>query len=771
MVAQRVLALPRRWVAPGFHAGKLQHAFALLVLFYLAPLAAATVPDSPSVDKLMTVDCLLPGQVRQLGTQMSYITPRRAIKTSAANCEVRGGEYVAYDRANYASALRVWLPAAQAGDKVAQTYVGEIYEKGLGTPPDFAAAASWYRKAAEQGYVRAQVNLGFLYERGRGVPKDPRLALEWYRRSAGLEGAIALDDGTQQRARDAELVALRRELEATRRELEKARHDLEQQRKRSQNEVDELRREREAAASKGDVVEARRLEALLRTRDEELARKRDQVDRLERATGEFRTQIAALERESTALKGEIGTLRAALEKANAELAERRRQAQADAEHVATLRKELAAHRDKAAQGPTIDRAQAARLEEEIKRRESELARRQEEIARLDREAQSNREQLAKLEAAQKAAIAAATPRETLVFAPPAIQLIDPPMVLTRNTSITVRGNLPARELVGRVTAPAGLFSLSINDRALAADDQGMFRTQVALARGSTPVSIIAVDRQGKRAHVEFALIMDITPSPPARPPRLTIGNELGKYYALVIGNEHYQKLPHLDTAITDARNVAELLRARYGFDVTLLTDATRYQLMTAINQMTEKLGEKDNLLIYYAGHGELDRANLRAHWLPTDAEPNSDANWVSSALITDHLNRMAANHVLVVADSCYSGAMTRSSIGQLESGMGDEARLGLLKALNKSRSRTALTSGGVQPVIDGGGGKHSVFAKNFLEILRENQDVLEARRLYLELSARVVSDALKYKYEQKPEYAPIQYTGHEHGDFLFVPVD
>src|SRR5438094_7878821 len=133
-------------------------------------------------------------------------------------------------------------------------------------------------------------------------------------------------------------------------------------------------------------------------------------------------------------------------------------------------------------------------------------------------------------------------------------------------------------------------------------------------------------------------------------------------------------------------------------------------IMTALNQMTEKLTEKDSLLIYYAGHGELDRANLRAHWLPIDAEPNSDANWISSSLITDHLNRMAASHVLVVADSCYSAAMTRSSIGQLTTGASDEARIGLLKVLAKTRSRTALTSGGVQPVIDGGGGKHSVFA-------------------------------------------------------------
>lgn len=133
----------------------------------------------------MVVDCLLPGQIRQLGGQTTYVTARRAVKTAARDCEIRGGEYVAFDRANYATALKVWLPLAEQGDQSAQTYVGEIFEKGLGVQPDYAVAATWYRKAAERGYSRAALNLGNLYERGLGVPRDPAQALSWYRRAAG----------------------------------------------------------------------------------------------------------------------------------------------------------------------------------------------------------------------------------------------------------------------------------------------------------------------------------------------------------------------------------------------------------------------------------------------------------------------------------------------------------------------------------------------------------------------------------------------------------
>ena len=71
---------------------------------------AATPARRP--EDLYVIDCLLPAQIRKLGRSMTYLAPRRAIKTSSVDCEIRGGEYVAYDRSDYATALRVWLPLA-----------------------------------------------------------------------------------------------------------------------------------------------------------------------------------------------------------------------------------------------------------------------------------------------------------------------------------------------------------------------------------------------------------------------------------------------------------------------------------------------------------------------------------------------------------------------------------------------------------------------------------------------------------------------------------
>jgi TPR repeat protein len=134
---------------------------------------------------LHVVDCLLPGQVRRLGNR-TYLSPRRPTRTTAADCRLRGGEYVAYDRANYSTALKVWMDSAEAGDADAQANVGEIFEKGLGGAPNYEAALIWYRKAAAQGNTRAQFNLGTLYEQGLGVPRDSVAALNWYRQAWGL---------------------------------------------------------------------------------------------------------------------------------------------------------------------------------------------------------------------------------------------------------------------------------------------------------------------------------------------------------------------------------------------------------------------------------------------------------------------------------------------------------------------------------------------------------------------------------------------------------
>jgi len=91
----------------------------------------------------------------------------------------------AYQRGDYANAIKEWRPLADAGDAPAQYRLAGMYSGGQGLPQDIPEALKWYRLAAEQGLADAQYMLGVTYQMGgRGVPADYSEALKWYRMAA-----------------------------------------------------------------------------------------------------------------------------------------------------------------------------------------------------------------------------------------------------------------------------------------------------------------------------------------------------------------------------------------------------------------------------------------------------------------------------------------------------------------------------------------------------------------------------------------------------------
>ena len=143
-----------------------------------------------------------------------------------------------------------------------------------------------------------------------------------------------------------------------------------------------------------------------------------------------------------------------------------------------------------------------------------------------------------------------------------------------------------------------------------------------------------------------------------------------------------------------------------------------------------------------------------------DAARRNPANWISTSDVTTAVRGMKAHHVLVVADSCYSGTLTRSSgTAQMRSGGQDE----WLRRMHRNRSRTVLTSGGLEPVADSGGGAHSVFARAFIRALQDNRAAkIDMDSLYERIRRWVVLAA-----NQTPVYADIREAGHDDGDFIF----
>ena len=158
--------------------------FAALVAATGGNLSAAKL----TAEQTFIVDCLLPGKVRQLGINRTYLSRKRPMKASANECEILGGDYVKYDRADFTTSLNVWQQAASSGDAEAQYFVGEIFEKGMGQEPDYQMALLWYQRAAKQSFQPAKMSMGRLYELGLGVEKDLVKAMNLYRQASGLEG-------------------------------------------------------------------------------------------------------------------------------------------------------------------------------------------------------------------------------------------------------------------------------------------------------------------------------------------------------------------------------------------------------------------------------------------------------------------------------------------------------------------------------------------------------------------------------------------------------
>jgi hypothetical protein len=215
--------------------------------------------------------------VRKLGNAQ-YLTPRRPVRTTAADCSIRGGEYTAYDRADYKSALLVWMPEAEAGNADAQANVGEIFERGLGGEPNYEAAAFWYEKAAKQSNSRAQFNLGTLYEQGLGVQKDRLKALNWYREAWGMpEDSLIYQSVANKEAEElrAELARAVQQRDVRIRKLERDLTDLQKQKQKQKKqgsgqggavEVDQaaLQQEIEDLRLWIDALESERSESLAR---------------------------------------------------------------------------------------------------------------------------------------------------------------------------------------------------------------------------------------------------------------------------------------------------------------------------------------------------------------------------------------------------------------------------------------------------------------------------------------------------------------------------
>ena len=206
--------------------------------------------------------------------------------------------------------------------------------------------------------------------------------------------------------------------------------------------------------------------------------------------------------------------------------------------------------------------------------------------------------------------------------PPVIHITSPEIV--RGVSAKKAGS--RLTVIGQATDESGVSDVTVRDVAASLDEQGNFSAEILLKPGENQITVTALDIHGNRAEESFIVRRDagaVATAPPAKqeaPPSPPVN----RYFALVIGNNEYRSLEKLETAVADARAVAQALKDKFGFETKLLLNARREEIVLALSQYRRSLDAQANLLIYYAGHGFLDREVGKAYWLPVAAIPGQN---------------------------------------------------------------------------------------------------------------------------------------------------
>ena len=241
-------------------------------------------------------------------------------------------------------------------------------------------------------------------------------------------------------------------------------------------------------------------------------------------------------------------------------------------------------------------------------------------------------------------------------------------------------------------------------------------------------------------------------------------NDIGKYYALIIGIDQYSgEWTKLNNAVNDATTIEKTLKANYRFDEfqTLYnSEATRSAIMKKLEWLVNNVKEEDNVFIYYSGHGEFKKSMNKGYWVPQDSRTKSVSEYISNSDIQTFLGGIKSRHTLLVSDACFSGDIFRGSTVSVP--FSDTEKY--YEKAYSLRSRHAITSGGIEPVMDGGKDNHSVFAYYLLKVLKSNdKKYLDASQLYEGLKIPVINNS-----EQSPNFSPIKNTGDEGGQFIFI---
>ena len=335
----------------------------------------------------------------------------------------------------------------------------------------------------------------------------------------------------------------------------------------------------------------------------------------------------------------------------------------------------------------------------------------------------------------------------------------------KGPSIEIYSPVPVKEkiicnenelvIVGKVSDPEGVNTFMANKTIVKPSEAGVFEHKLYLVKGENQVQLVAINNNGDIT--ERRLVIDCKADNVPAVEQADANTQKGMYYALIIGVNEYQDddISDLDNPLKDAENLYDILASKYTFDkedIIFLKNPSRTKMIIALDELSNKLTENDNLLIFYAGHGFWDEKGNVGYWMPSDADKTNTSNWFRNSTLRDFIGSIQTRHTLVIADACFSGAIfkTRSAFSQAPKG---------IQKLYEIPSRKAMTSGILQEVPD-----KSIFLEYLLKRLEDNSEkFLPSEILFSSFKTAVMNNS-----PNVPQYGIIQNVGDEGGDFIFI---
>lgn len=365
----------------------------------------------------------------------------------------------------------------------------------------------------------------------------------------------------------------------------------------------------------------------------------------------------------------------------------------------------------------------------------------------------------------------------------------PPKILITNPVVksgsSINTDNATYVIKGTAGSMVGIAEVRVNDEEAAITKDGDFTSPQSLNLGNNQFTIIAKDVNGQRSEVTFSIIRNepvakadleeakeeglyrgggdplkgMKTSSPTKNQLVT-----GNYYALIIGIDKYKgSWTPLKNAVNDAKAIETTLREGYKMDKfkTLYNEsATRTNIITELEWLVDNVKENDNVLIYYSGHGELKKELNKGYWVPVDATTNSTSNFISNSDLQTFIAGIKSKHTLLISDACFSGDIFRGNTVSIPF----ESSEKYYSKVYESKSREAISSGGIEPVMDGGKQGHSVFAYYLLQALKNNTSkYFDSGQLFEKIKIPVTNNS-----EQTPNFNPIKNASDEGGHFIFI---